>query len=203
MPRGCRGLTDDEVAKILACDGSFTGRYALRDRALFITGITTGFRVSELLALRLKHIVDEKGEVVKQIRLEAASCKGGEAATAQPLVDSARTAIAAWLPRLRRWGYMTEDCFLFQSLAPGNRPLDRSYVCKILGRAFQAVGIEGKLGTHCMRKTFAQAIWKASNCDANATMLATRHSTPQALVRYLEHDRQKVDDMIHKRFAGL
>jgi integrase len=49
MP-GCRPLTDDEVDLVLQ---SFGGRYALRDRALFCLGIYTGFRITELLSLRL------------------------------------------------------------------------------------------------------------------------------------------------------
>lgn len=46
--KGCRALTADEVVRV---SQAFHGTYAERDRALFILGIKTGFRISELLSL--------------------------------------------------------------------------------------------------------------------------------------------------------
>jgi integrase len=48
--KGCRPLTEAEVALVRQ---SFGGRYARRDRALFLLGVKSGFRISELLALRV------------------------------------------------------------------------------------------------------------------------------------------------------
>jgi Phage integrase family len=48
--KGCRALTDDEVARVIQ---AFRGTYAARDRALFVLGIKTGFRIAELLSLRM------------------------------------------------------------------------------------------------------------------------------------------------------
>jgi integrase len=50
---GCRALTDREVELV---SKSFGGRYALRDRALFLLGVHTGFRISELLSLRVRDV---------------------------------------------------------------------------------------------------------------------------------------------------
>ena len=46
---GCRPLQAAEVVEVAQ---SFGGRYALRDRALFLVGLYTGFRITELLSLR-------------------------------------------------------------------------------------------------------------------------------------------------------
>ena len=48
--KGCRPLTDTEVELMQA---GFGGRYATRDRALFLLGVESGFRISELLSLRM------------------------------------------------------------------------------------------------------------------------------------------------------
>ena len=48
--KGCRALTDDEVARV---SQAFQGTYAARDRALFVLGVKTGFRISALLNLRV------------------------------------------------------------------------------------------------------------------------------------------------------
>ncbi len=44
----------------------FAGRYAVRDRCLFVLGVTSGFRVSELLSLRLRDVV-RGGLVVRDV----------------------------------------------------------------------------------------------------------------------------------------
>jgi hypothetical protein len=46
--KGCRALTDDEVALV---SKSFSGTYAARDKALFVLGVKSSFRISELLSL--------------------------------------------------------------------------------------------------------------------------------------------------------
>ena len=51
--KGCRPLTDEEVDRI--SDG-FSGRYAKRDRALFLLGVKTGFRISEMLSLEIRDV---------------------------------------------------------------------------------------------------------------------------------------------------
>src|ERR1700689_5363425 len=48
---GTRPLTDDEIRR---CIDSFDGhKYQLRNKALFILGLNTGFRISELLSLTI------------------------------------------------------------------------------------------------------------------------------------------------------
>lgn len=51
--KGCRPLTAGEVEQIAA---AFSGRYAKRDRALFLLGVKTGFRISELLSLEVRDV---------------------------------------------------------------------------------------------------------------------------------------------------
>jgi len=45
---GSRPLTELEIQNILQ---SFTGKYSLRNRTLFLLGLNTGARISELLSL--------------------------------------------------------------------------------------------------------------------------------------------------------
>ena len=61
--KGCRPLTDAEVALVLT---SFGGCYALRDKALFLLGLKSGFRISELLSLRLADVLHH-GQLVDRV----------------------------------------------------------------------------------------------------------------------------------------
>jgi integrase len=85
MP-GCRPLTDDEVDLVLQ---SFGGRYALRDRALFLLGIYTGFRITELLSLRLADVAPHQ-QVVPRITVPRRHMKGKYASRSVPVKDPRR-----------------------------------------------------------------------------------------------------------------
>ena len=47
--KGTRPLDNDEIRSVSTC---FTGTYEVRNRGLFMLGVSTGGRVSELLSLR-------------------------------------------------------------------------------------------------------------------------------------------------------
>jgi integrase len=51
---GCRALTENEVQLVRR---SFGGAFARRDEALFMLGVKAGFRISELISLRVKDVL--------------------------------------------------------------------------------------------------------------------------------------------------
>ena len=48
--KGTRPLDNDEIRRVLTC---FTGTFAVRNHGLFMLGVSTGGRISELLSLRV------------------------------------------------------------------------------------------------------------------------------------------------------
>ena len=48
--KGTRPLDNDEIRQVAA---AFTGTFAVRNRGLFMLGVSTGGRISELLSLRV------------------------------------------------------------------------------------------------------------------------------------------------------
>jgi integrase len=64
--KGVRPFADEEITAIKA---SFSGRYAARDRAPFVVGLQTGFRISELLSLRRKDVC-ARGKVFDRVSVE-------------------------------------------------------------------------------------------------------------------------------------
>ena len=57
--KGARALTKEEICNVKS---SFWGNYEVRDRSLFLIGLYTGTRISELISLNigdvLQHITD-------------------------------------------------------------------------------------------------------------------------------------------------
>ena len=64
---GCRPLTDEEINLVR---NSFTGRFAARNLAAFEFGIRTGFRISEVLSIKVSD-VEQHGKVLDTVTVEA------------------------------------------------------------------------------------------------------------------------------------
>jgi site-specific recombinase XerD len=76
--KGSRPLTDQEVKNV---SRSFAGKFASRDKALFLLGTKTGFRVSELLSLQVQDVY-KHGQAMDRVSVRRANMKGkGEGRT--------------------------------------------------------------------------------------------------------------------------
>jgi integrase len=95
--KGCRPLSDPEIALV---SRSFGGTYAARDRALFLLGIKTGFRIAELLSLRVGDVLQHQ-RIVDQLTVRRAHMKQQREGRTVPLHPEAKAALATWLMTLR------------------------------------------------------------------------------------------------------
>jgi integrase len=116
MP-GCRDLTDAEVKAILA---SVAGPYALRDRAMIVVGLWTGFRIGELLSLRIGDVLMD-GQWRDSITVSRRHMKGGDPARRRPDVfipipRRVRQALHPWVRRLRKAGTLGPRHGLFATV---------------------------------------------------------------------------------------
>ena len=58
--KGTRPLNNDEIRRVSA---AFTGTFAIRNRGLFIIGVSTGGRISELLSLCIGDVCQNRKPV--------------------------------------------------------------------------------------------------------------------------------------------
>jgi integrase len=190
--RGCRPLTEPEVDAVLA---HMEGPGGARDRALFLLGIRSGFRISEILSLRLCDVV-QAGQVVERVRVMRRHMKGKREGRTVLLHPAARAALSTWLEELQSAGYMTADSFVFQSRRGPNQAIGRVQAWRILRRAFAWAGLTGNLGTHSMRKTFANRIYERLDGDLVKTAQALAHRSISSTASYLTFRESEIDDAI-------
>lgn len=160
--RGCRPLSDAEVAKILC---SFQGYNAKRTAAMFMLGLKTGFRISELLCLRIKDLIF-RGNVVEILTVDRRYLKGGKKSedkkgkpSSRPIPLNAEVhpaVLEQWRAIFELHGLYAPETYFFQSWRPGNSPIDRVQAWRDLRAVYDACGFHGRIGTHGMRKTFAR-----------------------------------------------
>ena len=158
--KGTRPLDNDEIRSVSTC---FTGTFAVRNRGLFMLGVSTGGRISELLSLEIGDVY-QNGKPVTDLLFEKSIVKGGEVSRAVPVNRDGRLAIDDLIVWHRQYYQnIDESRPLFPSRHhSGSVPMHRQTAHAILKNAFIAAGLNGKLATHSLRKSFAQRVYNKS-----------------------------------------
>ena len=141
---------NDEIRRASTC---FISTYAVHNRDLFMLGVSTGGRISELLSLQIR-------SAVSYLLFEKSVVKGGEMSRAVPVNADSRHAIDELIDWHRQHYEST-----FNNRPPfpsrhksGRVPMHRQTAHHILKKAFIAAGLNGRLATHSLRKFFAQRL---------------------------------------------
>jgi integrase len=161
---------------------SFHGAYATRDNCLFVLGVTTGLRVSELLSLKISDVYNSHG-IKHTIHIQRKYTKGGYTSRTIPLVDAAKQAIAEHLNVV---GTHRPEAPLFESQRKG-RAIDRTRAHQILKTAYLANGITDSVGCHGMRKAFADNIYERTSHDIVAVQEMLGHKSEATTAIYLRY----------------
>ena len=169
----------------------FGGTFAKRNKALFVTGHRTGFRISELLSLTVGDVL-QHGKIVDQVAVARRHMKGKHGGRIVPLHPEARAALSVWLEQLAKMkGGLSPEIPVFCSRVKDpttglKRAISREQAWRILKEAFNANELQGKLGTHAMRKTFANRVYDKLNGDLPKTQRAMGHANINSTVQYLQ-----------------
>jgi site-specific recombinase XerD len=124
-------------------------------------GVSVGGRISELLSLRLEDVW-QNGQPISDLLFQKRVVKGREMARMIPVNSDGQQAIRELIQwHVERDGDLDPARPLFPSRKFGTA-LSRSQAHRILEKAFQQAGLNGKLATHSLRKTFAQRLYDAS-----------------------------------------
>jgi len=190
--KGCRPLTEEEVDVL---QRSFGGRYAARDKALFLLGVKSGFRISELLSLRVGDVC-QHGHLVDRVTVQRRHMKKKVEGRTVLLHPEAKSALAAWLLTLQQSPGCTAQTFVFRSHKGHNRPISKVQAWRILHEAVTTNELTGKLGTHAMRKTFANRVYHQLNHDLVKTQRAMGHKNINSTVAYLSFVEDEIDAAI-------
>lgn len=190
--KGCRPLSEAEAADVLS---SFWGRFANRNKALFVLGTKSGFRIAELLSLRIGDVV-QAGKIVDRVTVRRANMKKKMEGRTVLLHPDAKSALASWLTELKDIGYLAADDFIFQSRKGSNRPIGKVQAWKVIHGSALDAGVGGKVGTHSMRKTFANAVYEKLGRDLVRTQKALGHRNINSTVSYLSFREEDIDQAI-------
>ena len=191
--KGTRPLDNNEIQQVV---DAFDGIYEVRNRALFVLGVSTGGRVSELLSLKVDDVY-QNGTPVTDLLFDRSVVKGGEVSRAIPLNADGRDAIEALIGwHTECFGSVNPDRVLFPSRQTSGA-IDRRTVHEALKKAFNAAGLNGKLATHSMRKSFAQRLYDQT-ADIFTVQEMLGHKSVATTQRYLGVNYATVREAVEK-----
>ncbi|MDE0554196.1 MAG: site-specific integrase [Candidatus Poribacteria bacterium] len=180
--KGTRPLDNAEIRKV---SDAFEGIFAVRNRSLFMLGVSVGGRISELLALKVNDVW-QNGKPVKDLLFDRNIVKGSEISRAVPVNIDGREAIEnliTWQTEL--YGNVKPTRSLFPSRnGQGSQTMTRKAAHDVLKKTFEAAGLNGKLGTHSLRKSYAQRLYEQTN-DIYAVQEMLGHKSVITTQRYL------------------
>ena len=181
--KGTRPLDNDEIRLVSVC---FDGTFEARNRGLFMLGVSTGGRISELLSLQIRDVY-QNGRAVTDLLFDKSVVKGGEVSRAVPVNSDGRRAIDSLIAWHRERYKDTEAGFrpLFPSRnGRGEKRMSRRTAHDVLKNAFEAAGLNGHLATHSLRKSFAQRLYDRTG-DIFAVQEMLGHKNVSTTQKYL------------------
>ena len=193
--KGTRPLDNNEIRLVSAC---FTGTFEARNRGLFMLGVSTGGRISELLSLTIGDVYQNR-RAVTDLLFDKSVVKGGEVSRAVPVNTDGMRAIDE-LVRWHREQYRTVNASrpLFPSRnGKGSQRMTRRAAHNVLKDAFEAAGLNGHLATHSLRKSFAQRLYEQTG-DVFTVQEMLGHKSIATTQKYLGVNYASVREALQK-----
>jgi integrase len=184
-------LSEQEVTQVKE---SFTGRYRVRDRCLFIVGTATGYRIGELLSLKVSDVW-QHNRVTDRVTVQRRHMKQQTESRTVPLNAEAKQALLCWLMALQERGGLDAKGPLFRSRKSKTfaRAISREHAWAVLKQAYNANELTGPLGTHSMRKTLARRAWEFFNHNLLMVQKVLGHKSIQSTISYLGVDDGEIE----------
>lgn len=140
-----------------------------RDYMMFIVGVYTGLRISDILELKVKDVKDKRYITLREKKTNK-----------QRIIE-----INPLIKRELKWYCidMKDEYYLIKSREGINKAITRSMAYKILSSTGVDFGLDN-LGTHTLRKTFGYHYYRKTK-DIAILQELFNHATPDITLKYI------------------
>lgn len=153
-----------------------------RDYLLFVTGINTGLRISDIIKLKVSDVLNEDRSVKSHICII-------EQKTGKRKRFKINNTLAREFAEYTKDMKMTD--YLFQSRS-GNGHITRIQAYRILNVVAKKIGLD-EIGTHTLRKTFGYWFYKKTK-DIAMLQKLFNHSSPSITLAYIGIEQDEIDE---------
>jgi len=183
-----------DTKKIDAMKSIMKGESNYRDLLLFVLGINTGLRISDILALKWRSFINGGGRLLKsgdQLNVVEIKTKKIKNFMINKSVAEALKLYYEFLD-----GVSPEDpVFSSRKTDDGSlQPITRIAAWQMLNRYANMVGLDDGIGTHTLRKTFGYHLYKKGVAPEYIQKMLN-HSSPAITLRYIGISQEQLNDI--------
>lgn len=193
---GCRPITPEEIEKIKEHFEHRKDKLAVRDITLIFFGFYTGFRISEILSIKVRDLY-QYGKIADEVYIKRCHMKGKIAGRNVPLNENCKKLLLQYLQHYEMDEKVKLDRELY--LFPSNRvgfPLTSRACDMIVKKVFRAEEMTGKLACHSLRKTFSMRMYDALDHDILKLQKAMGHKQLSSTQHYISCNDQQVINVV-------
>lgn len=159
-----------------------------RNYLMFIIGINTALRASDLLELKYADVMDEKGNLHSHFELKETKTKKNNKIV---MTKGVQKALTEYIEDNYKGNL---EHYLFQSRKGDNKPINRKTAWNIINQTAQSIGLKN-IGSHSLRKTFAYHQYKMGT-DITLLQDMLNHSSPATTLLYIGITQDEKDRAI-------
>lgn len=156
-----------------------------RNYFMFIIGINTGLRITQILSLKFSDLIDNENNILSKIEFNGIEYKINRC-----IKDALKVYICTS-------GIKNKNTFIFKSKR-GDNPIERTQAYRILKSACRDAGVNLNFGTHTLRKTFGYHFYKQYK-DLKYLQKLFNHSSINITIKYIELEKQN-DEIKYSSF---
>jgi integrase len=168
--------------KVAQIKNLLRGQERFRDLLLFVVGINSALRISDLLELKVAHFLDEQGKIRQRFWI-----KEQKRGKRQEVVvnESIRGALKEYLSAYPGIKEKQENYMFFNPKTNDySHPIKRGQSWKFITSICREVGLRGNFGTHSLRKTWGYHA-RMQGVDLALIMHKLNHESIAYTKRYL------------------
>jgi integrase/recombinase XerD len=179
-----------------------------RDRLFFQVGVNTGLRISSILGLRWRQLMQD-GEPVAILEVPRRFLKGGRGVHRKkitsrriPLNAAAAAAVKEWAFARFGSGPVDPEAPVFTSRKRYPGTLGRKQAYTLIRAAAERAGLKNGVAPHSMRRAFAGDVYSATGKDLLATQSLLGHASPLTTASYLKPKEEDLFNVVRNLSAA-
>ena len=197
---GCRPLTNEEIFELREYFNNLIGsekdkrNLAKRNFTLIFFGLYTGFRISEILSLKVSDII-ERNKIRDTVMVSRNNMKGKKASRRGVINDDLKKILTEYLDHYSYWSFPEKRLFSFRT----GRMAEYIYLNTFRECNFvDSERAERRLSTHSTRKTFAKACYDSVGKNILDLQACMGHKSISSTQSYVSFDNEKVNNALSK-----
>lgn len=193
--KGDRALSAEEVEKIKYYFNHREDPNSIRDYTLFFLGLYSGFRIAELLSIKVSDVYCY-GRVTDDVYLKRKNTKKKIEGRVGVLNDRCKTLLKDYIDHYGLVGRLANEpeLPLFPSRKGGSIKPRQAH--NIFKKVFRDLEMTGKLACHTTRKTFASVVYQQLDRNPVDLQVAMGHKNISSTVSYISSDNKKIKSVL-------